>query len=334
MNKLSPLPSIGMLPASNFDLRQARAFVFVADELHFGRAASRLFVSQPSISRSVRNLEESLGVTLLERSTRRVRLTVAGSAFAEECRLAFGHLNRAVSAAHSASEGNEGLLRVGYMDFAVNGRLPTILQNFRADNPRIAIELLYLPTAMQHAALLDGRIDIGFMIGEFHSPNVSNMLVAQEDFVALLPERHRLASAQGVRLSDLREESFIVGDEASYSSFRARMFAVCQAAGFFPKIVQQAPNTSGILGLVAAGMGVALMGGSARNLSRAGVVVKTLSDVTETISTSAVWVSGDTSPVLNRFTKALVRHMHTNLVKFSSPSKRSSPSSMSTREFP
>ena len=320
MNKPSALPSVGVLPSSNFDLRQARAFVFVADELHFGRAAARLFVSQPSISRSIRNLEDSLGVTLLERSTRRVRLTVAGDAFAAECRLAFGHLNRAVGAAHSASEGHEGLLRVGYMDFAVNGRLPNILRDFRAAHPRVAIDLQYLPTALQHAALLDGRIDIGFMIGEFDSPNVVNMLVAQEDFVALLPERHGLASAQGVRLSDLGEESFVVGDEASYSSFRTRMFAVCQAAGFFPKIVQQAPNTSGIFGLVAAGMGVALMGGSARNLLRAGVVVKPLSDVIETIPTFAAWVSGDTSLVLNRFTKALMRHMQANLLKFASPS--------------
>src|SRR3954471_329369 len=116
---------------ARFDLRQVRAFLSVANELHFGRAAGTLFMTQPALSRTIRSLEEAVGVPLFERSTRRVRLTPAGEAFAAECRLALGHLELAASSAVNASEGREGRLRVGYMDFAINGRLPQILKSFR-----------------------------------------------------------------------------------------------------------------------------------------------------------------------------------------------------------
>lgn len=295
-----------------FDLRQARAFSCLAEELHFGRAAARLFVSQPALSRSIRQLEEAVGVPLLERSTRRVRLTAAGEAFGVECRLALGHLGRAVDAAHRAAEGREGRLRVGYMDFAINGRLPRILQAFRERHPRVDIDLQYLPTALQHTALLEGRLDIGFVIGAFDSPAVVSLLVEQEDFVALLPEGHRLAGRAAVRLGDLANEPFVVGHEAAYSSFRTRMFSLCHAAGFFPSIVQQASNTSGILGMVAAGVGVSIFGGSARNLQRAGVVVKRLEGVQESIPTFAAWVADHPSPLLRRFRETLMLHVQSS----------------------
>lgn len=297
----NPLPR-----APKFDLRQARAFLRVAEDLHFGRAAAKLFMTQPALSRTIRALEEAVGVALFERSTRRVRLTAAGEAFAAECRLALGHLGRAVSAAQGAAEGSSGRLRVGYMDFAINGRLPQLLQAFRARHPQVAVDLDYMPTTLQHAALLEGRIDIGFMIGELRSPKVLNLLVEQDDFVALLPEGHALAARERLTVADLAAEPFVVGSEEAFSSFRTLMFSVCHAGGFFPHIVQQASNTSGILGMVAAGVGVTIFAGCARNLRRAGVVVKPLADARETIPTFAAWVSDHPSPVLQRFKDVLV----------------------------
>jgi DNA-binding transcriptional LysR family regulator len=284
-----------------FDLRQARAFVFVAEELHFGRAAARLFMTQPALSRSIRALEDAVGTSLFERSTRRVRLTAAGEAFAAECRLALGHLERASASALNAAEGREGRLRVGYMDFAINGRLPQILKAFRAKYPQVMVDLQYIPTAMQHAALLEGRIDIGFMIGELKAQKVLNLLVDQDDFVVLLPEGHRLAARPSVRLVDLAREPFVLGSEDTFSSFRALLFQLCHAAGFFPHVVQQASNTSGIFGMVAAGVGVTIYAGCAMNLRRTGVVVRPLADVQETIPTFAAWVSDHPSEVLRRF---------------------------------
>jgi len=303
-----PKPAISATRAPKFDLRQARAFLFVAEDLHFGRAAGRLFVTQPALSRTIRSLEETVGVALFERSTRRVRLTSAGEAFAAECRLALGHFELAETAARNAAEGREGRLRVGYMDFAINGRLPQIIRAFRNQYPQVRLDLEYIPTAMQHWALLEGRIDIGFVIGEFSAPKVMNLLVERDDFVALLPEGHALSSRSSIRLSDLAAEPFVLGSEDAFSSFRALLFPLCHNAGFFPRIVQQASNTSGIFGMVAAGVGVTLYAGCARNLRRAGVLVKPLADVRETIPTFAAWVADHPSEVLRRFKDAVVEN--------------------------
>lgn len=288
--------------APKFDLRQARAFLFVAEDLHFGRAAGRLFMTQPALSRTIRTLEESVGVALFERSTRRVRLTPAGEAFAAECRLALGHFELAEAAARNAAEGREGRLRVGYMDFAINGRLPQILKAFRAKYPQVMVDLEYIPTAMQHAALMEGRIDIGFMIGPFKAGKIENRIVEQDDFVALLPEGHKLAGRASVRLADLAVEPFVLGSEETFSSFRALLFPLCHAAGFFPRIAQLASNTSGIFGMVAAGVGVTIYSGCARNFKRAGVVLRPLAGVKERIPTCASWVCDHPSEALRRFT--------------------------------
>ena len=205
-----------------------------------------------------------------------------------------------------AAEGRAGRLRVGYMDFAINGRLPQILQAFRARHPQVRVDLDYMPTAVQHAALLEGRIDIAFIIGELESPKVLNLLVEQDDFVALLPETHALARQKTLRTADLANQPFVMGSEDTFSSFRARMFSVCHGAGFFPRIVQQASNTSGILGLVAAGVGVTIFAGNIRNLRRAGVVVKPLSDARQIIPTFAAWVVDHPSAVLQRFRDVLI----------------------------
>lgn len=284
-----------------FDLRQARAFLFVADDLHFGRAAARLFTSQPALSRSIHALEDAIGTPLFARTTRRVRLTPAGEVFAAECRLALGHLARATTAAHDAADGSVGRLRIGYMDFAINGRLPQMLKDYRAQHPRDVLDLEYNPSAKQRTALLEGRIDIGFVIGEFESQKVLNVLVAQDDYVALLPDGHPLTTRRTLGLADLANEPFVMGSEDAFSTFRGLLFPLCHAAGFFPNIVQQASNSNGIFGMVAAGVGVSVYAGCARNIRRVGVVVKPLVDVSDVIPTFAVWVADHPSPVLQRF---------------------------------
>jgi DNA-binding transcriptional LysR family regulator len=293
-------PSASLRPL-RFDLRQVRAFLCVAEELHFGRAAERLSMTQPALSRTIRDLEAAIAVRLFERSTRRVRVTAAGEAFAAECRLAVGHLQLAAHAAKGAAQGRSGRLRLGYMDFAINGRLPAILQAFRASVPGVSVDLEYLPTVAQQAALLEGRIDIGFMIGRFEAHRVANLPVDEDDFVALLPEGHRLASREALRLADLAHEPFVIGSEETFSSFRTRLFDLCHRAGFFPDIVQEASNSSGIFGLVAAGAGITVYAGCARNVQRRGVVVRPLTGVKDRIPIYAAWLEDHPSEALRRF---------------------------------
>jgi DNA-binding transcriptional LysR family regulator len=302
-----PRPAPAFRPL-HFDLRQVRAFLAVAESLHFGRAADRLAMTQPALSRTIRELEEAIGVPLFERSTRRVRLTSAGAAFAAECRIALGHLELAAKAAKGAARGEQGRLRVGYMDFAIKGRLPRILQAFRAAAPNVAVDLEYMPTAAQQVALLEGRIDIGFVIGAFQAHDVASVCVDEDDYVALLPEHHALAARASVKLADLEGEPFVIGTEETFSSFRPRVFELCRAAGFFPDIVQEASNSNGIFGLVAAGAGVTIYAGCARNTPRAGVAIKPLAGVRSRIPIHAAWLADHPSEALRRFTASLRRH--------------------------
>lgn len=290
-----------------FDLRQARAFLCVADELHFGRAAARLFTSQPALSRLVSSLEEDLGVPLLERSTRKVRLTAAGEAFAAECLVGMKHLSHAQAAALDAAEGRTGRLRLAYMDFAINGRLPALLREFRRQQPGVIIDMEYLPSSKQRTALLEGRTDIGFMIGEFESERVANVMIDQDELVALLPDGHPLATQPTLRLKDLADEPFVMGTEDAFSSFRRFVNPICHELGFLPNVVQQASNTSGILGMVASGAGVSLFAGCVRNLQRTGVAVRSLADVQASIPVFAAWVAESPPDVLCRFRDFLIR---------------------------
>jgi DNA-binding transcriptional LysR family regulator len=284
-----------------FELRQVRAFVCVAAELHFGRAATRLSTSQPSLSRMIHNLEKAVGVALFARSTRKVRLTPAGEAFASECQLALAHLELAASAAQHAARGREGRIHMAYMDFATEGRVPRILETFRAKVPGVSVDLEYMPTTAQHDALIDGRIDIGFMTGEFKAPKIRNRLVEEHEFVVLVPEHHRFAARSSLRLAELASEPFVIGSEDTFSSFRAMVFDLCRTADFFPNVVQEVSSSNGIFALVAAGAGITIYSGSARSIRRSGVVVKALSDVRRRIPIFAAWLADHPSQALHAF---------------------------------
>jgi len=187
------------------------------------------------------------------------------------------------------------------MDFAINGRLPQIVQRFRAKYPQVSIYLAYMPTALQRIALLEGRIDVGFVIGDIKGQHINNDPVDEEEFVALLPAGHRLASRSKLSLSDLAEEPFVIGSEDTFSSFRGLVFELCRNAGFFPNIVQEASNSNGIFGLVAAAAGVTLYAACARNIQRAGVVIKRLADIEQRIPIVAVSLVEALSEVLKHF---------------------------------
>jgi DNA-binding transcriptional LysR family regulator len=289
-----------------FGLRQVRAFVCLADELHFGRAANLLFTSQPALSRMIHGLEQALDLKLLARSTRKVMLTPAGEVFASECRLALSHLELAANSAKSTASGMKSRLRMAYMDFAIEGRVPQILESFRTKVPNVSVALEYMPTSTQHLSLLEGRIDLGFMTGEFRAPKVQNVLVEQHEFVALLSEGHRFAARETVCLQDLALEPFVIGGEATFSSFRAMVFDLCHSAGFHPKVVQEVSSSIGIFGLVAAGAGVTIYSGSARSIRRSGLLVKAISNAERKIPIFATCLADHPSAELRRFLQLVI----------------------------
>jgi DNA-binding transcriptional LysR family regulator len=288
-----------------FDLRHLRCFLLLAEELHFSRAAKRAHMTQPGMSRLIGELEQDVGVPLLRRTTRTVELTEAGKAFLAEVRLSLERLERAVSVARRTASGETGVLRIGYMDFAINGRLPEFLRAFSRYRPEIRLELSFIATLKQQEALLADRIDIGFMIGPFDQPRMASYTFDDNRYVALLPLTHPLSNVRALRLSDLAREPFVLGSGDNWGAYRASLFSLCHRAGFTPNIVQEASSSEGIFGLVAAGAGVSVYASCVRNVQRRGIVIRDLDDIPEKLYTCAVWATPVQSPSIAVFTEFL-----------------------------
>lgn len=278
-----------------FDTHYIRAFQMVAEELHFRRAAERLHLTQPALSRIINALEDQVGVALLERTTRSVELTEAGRYFLEESRLALQHLHNAVQMARNAAEGGLGQVRVAYMDFAINGELPRILKECKKYFPGIKIELSYMPTRDQRSAIVDGEVDIAFMIGPFVAQNIDSLVVEKQRLVVLLSEFHPLVQKESLDLTDIVDEPFVLGAPQGWQTFRDRVFDLFHRYGATPRIAQEAATSDGIFGLVAANVGITLYTDCIRNIRRKGLTYRYLSE-NHIVQTIAAWNRGRTKP--------------------------------------
>ncbi|MBS97140.1 MAG: LysR family transcriptional regulator [Oceanospirillaceae bacterium] len=284
-----------------FDLRHLKAFIAVAEQLHFKKAADSLFITQPALSRLIKSLEEEVQAELFTRTTRQVALTQAGQLLLSECRLAFGHIERGMHLAQRASNGDIGHISLAYNDFAINGPLPRILELFKETHPDISVELSYVPSHLQHQLLQDCEIDVGFRMGPYKAENIDSLTVAREKLVAVLPAKHPLANRKSIRLKELANDRFIFGSDIGWQAFRRRAYDFCQQFGFEPQIVQEASSSNGILGLVAANMGVALYAECAENFQRKEVVLVELEEKHLTVETVAAWNTVYESPSARLF---------------------------------
>lgn len=292
-----------------FDLRHLRAFLAVAESLHFKRAAETLHITQPALSRLIKGLEEEVGADLFERTTRQVTLSNSGRLFLEECHTALSHLERGVQLARRAAWGDIGHVTIAYNDFSINGVLPKILDAFKEAYPDIFVELIYMPSHQQHEALLDQRIDIGFMIGPVHLSGIITHRAAIENIVVILPRRHPMANKKNLTLAELTNEKFILGTEEGWSTFRAHVFRLCLQAGFRPDIIQEASTSSGIFGLVAANMGISLYSDCVIKFRREDIVVVPLVSDHERLETIAAWSGTYSTPSCRLFSELLIQEL-------------------------
>jgi len=259
-------------------LRQLRYFVAVAEELHFGRAARRLHMTQPPLSDQIRRLEDRLGARLLERDRRSVRLTDEGRFFLEEARRILGDVELAVRQLEELKEGVRGTLRIAFVGSAGFVVLPTILKHFRREHPGVRLVLSEMTTAEQQQALPGGEVDVGIGREPSGSPELVEVPIASESLVVALPSNHPLTSRPRLQLAELAEEPFLFQPRATGLRYHDRLLAACQAAGFSPRIIQEANQLQTHVNLVAAGMGVSLLPGSVRVLRMPGLAYRELSD--------------------------------------------------------
>lgn len=265
-----------------------RYFIAVAEELHFGRAAKRLAVTQPSLSRQITLLEEEIGVPLLVRDTRSVALTRAGREYLGQAREILRGVSSAAESARRAERGESGRLSVAFYYIAGLGILPPVLREFRQRYPKVSLELHELPSKTQIAEILKGTIDIGIVHEPSAMKSVSAETIHREAMVAALPSTHRLARRSALRLPDLRAESFIMFPHGEGSALRERIITSCSAAGFSPNIAAGAKMVVTVIGLVAAGMGIAILPAVCAKVRHPQVVFRKLSPAIE-IDSGVIW---------------------------------------------
>ena len=278
-----------------------RYFIVVAEELHFRKAAERLFVSQPVVSRAIKQLEEKLGVILLQRSRRHVALTTAGKIFLKECLIAqqtMEHAERSVSKAHL---GESGQLVIGYTDFAINGRLPPILAAFHETFPEVNIQLVRRNSHEQLEDLSSGRLDLGFLTGPVNGKNLQYCEIEKMPFVVLLPDNHQLASLTEVPIQSLSDEAFVLGEAHQWRHLVPQIHALCLKAGFVPKVAWEAPSSDSIFGMVAARMGISIHPDCYLNYQQKGITKRPVTDKNAEMNIDLVWSSNSINQAVPRF---------------------------------
>jgi DNA-binding transcriptional LysR family regulator len=287
----------------NVELRQLRYFVAVAEEMHFGRAARRLHMTQPPLSQAIQALEAQLGTPLFSRTRRSVALTAAGQTLLPEVQRLLQQVEGLANLAQSAAAGESGRLSIAFVPMADYSVLPTALREFRTALPSVHLDLQEATTDIQIELLASGRIDIGFLL-----PPLPDKLKADVDYLPLTSEPLVLALPEGTantktRLSLKRcaDLPLIIFPRRMSPSFHDQILACLREAGLSPRIGQEAIQMQTIVSLVSAGMGFALVPQSVSNMKRPGVEYRTMQETSPWVEIGLAWRRDNASPVLSAF---------------------------------
>ncbi|OJY53560.1 LysR family transcriptional regulator [Pseudonocardia sp. 73-21] len=281
---------------------QLRAFVAVADNLHFGKAAEHLRLAQPYLSRTIRSLEDEMGAALFARTTRRVELTAAGRALLDPAHRMLALQHEAQAQVTAAVEGRSGRVRIGFAGPSAHVAVGRLARAVREQYPLVDLDLrpgTYGTTAL--ADLARGDIDLGLARFTGTPPGVASQVVEPDRCVFAVPVGHRLADAGRMRFVDLRDEPLVAFPESHGSAVRALHVTMCEQAGFAPRFVQAAPDSWTCMALVAAGVGLHFTTASAvAQLPLDGVRIVEVQDTMAPIAVHLVWRSDDDGQVLHR----------------------------------
>ena len=282
-----------------YTLEQLRGFVAVADELHFGRAAERLKMTQPPLSRQIQKLERSVGVQLLERDNRRVTLTAAGAVFLAEARRMLTLADSAPKVARRVAAGASGRVHIGFTAGSTYGILGRLLNQLARELPEVSLDLTEMVTREQVAALLDGVIDLGLARPPFDTETFGNRLLHREAMLAAVPSGHRLAGREWVGADDLVHEPVIMHSPTQARYFYDLVVSLVPVA--HENVVHTVSQVLTMLWLVAAGRGIAFVPSSAAQLGITGVdFVRLETPVPEPVELHLLWARESRNPALRR----------------------------------
>ncbi len=284
------------------ELRHLRYFIAVAEELHFGRAANRLQISQPPLSQQIKQLETELGLLLFSRTRQRVDLTTAGKSFLQNAYKVMNLIDQACEEAKRVDRGESGQLILAFTGAIAFDLLPTILRAYQEKYPNINIILKQMTTAEQIKSFQKKAIHVGLVVMPVNSESLNIELLHEEPFIVVLPKTHHLAKQKGrVNLANLVNEQFIMTPRNSGEGYYDSIISLCQSAGFSPKKTQEAEELHTVVSFVASGMGIAILPSSIQFLKNDDIVYFPLKHDFPTYNTGVAWSKTEISPVVHSF---------------------------------
>ncbi len=258
------------------ELRHLRYFVAVAEELNFGRAARRLHIAQPPLSQQIKRLEEMIGYPLFSRTSRAVKLTEAGAAFLERARRTLENVRDDLQSVRAVARGETGSLSIGFVGSAMLTRLPSVLQRYREAYPAVNMRLREQHTVLLAAALRDGSLDVALLRDADPDSDLIIEPAFVEHFLCIVPAKHALARLKRIPAVKLKAEPFVLFSRHAGTTAWNRTAQICEAVGFQPNVVQEAPQWLTIVRLVGAGLGVTIAPACVAQVAAANVVCRPL----------------------------------------------------------
>jgi DNA-binding transcriptional LysR family regulator len=289
------------------DLRRLRYFIIAAEEENLRRAATRLHVAQPALSKQIQILETELGCELFVRSKRRIYLSPAGRILLDEARRILRDIDAATERVRQAASGRLGTLRIGFRETAGRSQIVSrSFGNFRASYPGVELRLNQLNSPAQCEALRAGELDAGFIyLSAEHDNGLARIPVARDHFYLALRSNHRLAAKRRIHLRDLTDEPFIWLARSRNAYYSDALLRGCIRSGFTPKIIQEADSDATSLNLVAVGMGSCFVVSASGESPLPDVVLKPVAELRSELTLALVWVDGTASPLTRNFVEAV-----------------------------
>ena len=285
---------------------QLYTFVVLAEELHFGRAATRLGMAQPPLSQQIRRLEDKVGHSLFHRAPGPIALTPAGQALLPAARHALAQLADGLAAARAVGSGVAGRLRIGFAASVALTVLPSMLRTFQEQSPDVALDIREMTTEPQLASLRDKGIDIGIVREPpADDPELRFTTILKEPFVAVLPSAHPLSAQRTVRVDQLADSPFVLLPRAVGPQLHDQIVDICTTAGFEPWVIQRAVEWQTVCALVEAGLGVSLAPASIRRLRLKGVVFRRIAPTDRRTRVAFAWRRTDANPLVENLLATL-----------------------------
>lgn len=290
---------------NQIEFRHFRYFLAVAEDLHFRKAAERLYISQPGLSRQIRQMEEDLGMRLFKRHNRKVELTQAGQYLKQELAKQFQQLEDTLHHAKLLHEGIDGNVKFGYVGSAIQQVIPELLLQFRKQHPKVLFSLNEMDNHEQIQALLNQEIDIGFVRMERVPRGLEIQPILEDTFSLVLPKAHPLNESNFKNLSQLKDEAFILFDASYSESYYEKVMQIFDDSGFSPLISHNTVNASSIYRLVENNFGVSLVPSSLKLGYNMGVKFIELKNIPQRTTLSTVWNNKNSNPILKNILEVI-----------------------------